>query len=346
MTSPTQTAPQQLVTVDDYLGPGERRFFGKGYKRAEQELTGIGISQDTDGNGMVRAHARVTYPSDWSRKGKTDQRPHLSSIDALLVAGELADLFLAHALRLGPGERSRARWRRVVLKAGNAPVEEELTGFAVSAAVTATDTGCAVDGMQISKIDCHVGAMRVRGEIEHPVGTRHAMPGFYDDPQVLLGPAHLRPYAHAHKAKTQLITDLNVDVDALRADAALDVATETGDPISEAVGLESYSHRGTSLIDAFVASIQLGQILLYAMDEVDRANSNTLWMRQTVLEVTDPHQVTTGTTRFTTRLEDMQLLTDKDAQVWRTGDITAGCDNLTVTCSVAHRLPNGGSPRA
>jgi hypothetical protein len=326
------------LSVDDYLGPGERRFFGKGYKRADQKIWNIHIDVEKGGNGTARARASVKYPTDWSRKGKADQAPHLSSIDVLLIAGEVTEVYLTHALHLDAAQRSRIRLRRVAIKAGRTPVEEQLSDFAVEAVISPAPLTPDDPDLRVSISDCQVGALRVRCEIEHPAGDEHEGTTLYSGPDVLLGPAALRPYGHGHKTKSQTIDDLEVDVPSNKAGALLGVRIQ-GSEQFPSIGLESYSHQGASIIDAFVATIQLGQILLYEIDAVNRAQSNTLWMRQTVLEINGPQRVIIEPSHLAVHLEENQLLTTRDGDTWRSSDVVADFQNMTIRCSVAHQLP-------
>ncbi|RFC71506.1 AvrD family protein [Streptomyces sp. AcE210] len=324
-------------TVDDYLGPGEKRFFGKGYKRAEQRLEDITVETSPDGAGVVRCRASVRYPQDWSRKGKRDQAPHLSSIDVLLIAGEVAELYLTHALGLDARGRAELRLRRVRMKAGNSPVEEELDEFDITATIRPVDAS-GPRGRAVTAVNCQVGALRALCEIEHPVGVPRSTPGRYADPDEVLGSAEHRPFGAAHKAKSQNIRELVVDSAASRARAVVSARHDVPEqPVVQ--GLESYSHRATSLIDGFVAAIQLGQILLYELDEVSRAESNTLWMRQSLIEVSDTERVITAPAPLSVHLEETQLITDRSGATWRTADIVGELRHMSFRCSATHRLP-------
>ncbi|MFD8707645.1 AvrD family protein [Kitasatospora sp. NPDC059648] len=340
MTDIAEQTRARRATVDDYLGPGEKRFFGEGYKRAEQRLTDIRVGVGPEGVGHVRARAGASYPDDWSRKGKRNQRPHLSSIDALLLAGETAEIHLAHVLGLDADRRSTARLRRVRMKAGTSPVEEELDEFPVEATVTELPYGAAGPDMRVSIADCRVGAMRVQCEIEHPAGVVRSEPGAYDGPDALLGSAVLRPYGAAHKAKYQLIEHLSVDFPNNSASATVSSRFRESEAADAPVrGLESHSHRATSILDVFVATIQLGQILLYEIDGVPRSESNTLWMRQTVLDIAEPHRPVTAPEPLSVHLEGTELLTSRDGETWRLVDIVGRLRHMSVRCSAAHRLP-------
>ncbi|MFI9269346.1 AvrD family protein [Kitasatospora sp. NPDC052896] len=337
MTGTTATSEVlHRATVDDYLGPGERRFFGGGYRRAEQRLADIRLTPGPDGGGTGSARASVGYPQDWSRKGDADRVPHLSSVDVLLIAGEMAELHLTHALGLDLRQRGELRLRRVRIQAGTNPVEKELADFQVHAAATPQTE-------RTTLVHCRVGALRVRCEVEHPPrpAVPTVAPAHHHHPDALLGPARLRPFAAAHRTKTQLVEDLRVDLAAGRATAL--VSTRSTAPAGLPVqGLESYSHGATSILDAFVAGIQLGQILLYGLDSVSRAESDTLWMRQAVLEIGDPYRPVRRA-ELAVRLAEPRLLTTRSGETWRTVDVVGELEHLGFRCSATHRLPGGAS---
>lgn len=343
----TQTMDRK--SIDDYLGGGETRFFGSGYRRAAQRLRNLRLVVGEDGSGTVMARAAVEYPRDWSMKGKAERPPHLSSIDVLLLAGETAEVYLTHVYHLDDAQRSRMRLSRVVIKAGRSPVEEALGGFGVEATVAPLGAVPGRPDLWRSVADCLVGTLRVRCEIEHPVteASERRPPGTasYTDPDELLGPATRRPFAAAHREKSQLIGPPEVDMERLRASAACTVVR----PNSPVVGLESDSYQSMSVIDVFVVAIQLGQVLLYELDQIGRESTNTLWMRQTVLEIGEPGgedgpgQVAPAMVRA--GLDQPELLVAADGETWRTAAITGSCGEIRLRCAVAHQLPSQTSPR-
>ncbi|WP_369356791.1 AvrD family protein [Streptomyces sp. cg2] len=332
------TLPAHLRSVDDYLGPGEKRFFGRGYKRAFQDVRDLHFGVQCDGSGTVRGRASVRYPDDWSRKGSTNQAPHLSSIDALLVSGEVAELFFAHARHLDVASRSLMRLVNVQMKAGSKPVTDDLPDFPVEAAVTPPIRQGAGEGTVISAMTCQVAGLRVRLEVEHPVGNLEPRPVFYPSPDALLGAGERRMFAAAHKWKSQRIENLRIDSANLTATALIGVSS-CAPPDLSVVGLESRSFRENSLIDVFVSAIQLGQILLYELDSMDRADSNTLWMRRSSISLELDEAVPGPSAPLSVRLEDLHLLTDRNDTLWRTARIAGKCRNITISCSATHQLP-------
>ncbi|MGW7516946.1 AvrD family protein [Streptomyces sp. NPDC054796] len=318
-----------LRTVDDFLGAREGRFFGEGFKRVHHALTDIAVE-----DGTITATAGLEIPGAWSRKGETTQRPHLSTIDVMLLGAQLTGLYAAHAGRLGPGTPFAVR--SCVIKAGRKPQEDGLDTFAVSgrlveSAAPAQDGTVSDDG--IVTMECRIGLLTVR--IEAAVGTgrpvRNSWPGdgTYGSAAELPGAWNDAPFGVPHRERGQFLTDVEIDTSAClaRADLALSPGGETGEP---------------TMVDLFVSALQLAQVLLYSLDGVARADSNTLWMRRTVIgpaaEGEGAGAAGGGKGRFEVALSEPTLLESAQG-TWRSADVVSAYAGLRLTCSVAHLLP-------
>lgn len=325
----------RYASIDDVLGSRETRFFGDGFRRTQHHLRDTSIFSGEAGATRLTSRAGVTYPENWSRKGQMDQRPHLSTIDVLVIAAQLSELLVAHELRLNRSQRRAAALRTVRIKAGRTPVEEELADFAATARVlrTVDDTG----GTARTGTSCTVGNLRAECEILHPAESRSRDEadafawGEPDDPQRSL-------YAGAFRRRRQFLEDIEADFGASRARARL--RTVFGEQTEGAPqGLDATLYFAASPVDCFAAALQLGQFLLYQLDGIPRAQSQTLWMRGTTLEL-DPHRDALPAAASTvTSLEHSQLLKNAQGEVWRTADIVGELHGTRVRCSVAHRIP-------
>ena len=89
----------------------------------------------------------------------------------------------------------------------------------------------------------------------------------------------------------------------------------------------------------FAAALQLGQALLYELDEVQRSETNTLWMKRTSIVVTAASPRFEGPQPLHVRLEDIRRYTKADGD-WRRADVIGLVANMKITCSVTHRLPD------
>ena len=91
----------RFVSVSELLGDADQRYFSAGYRAVRQDLRGIRLYTDDHGAIRVGASLALSYPQSWSQKaGQEDRRPHLSTLDALLVASQLTEVILLEALSL------------------------------------------------------------------------------------------------------------------------------------------------------------------------------------------------------------------------------------------------------
>ena len=318
-------------TVDDHLGPGANRFFSAGYRRVGYTFGPVVADVRSEHDARVTTHVGLTYPADWSTKlAGTDLRPHLSTIDAILLGVQLAELCVVRTFRLD-AEAHRALWiRRVRIRAGQRP-EEDLSELPLEGRLAGTGTGTVLP--VVSLVDCRVGAMRVRCEIEHAGGPAHPGHDLLPSVDTVLGPAKNRYYGTGFTRGAHRIDDL--ELDGLTATARVDLTN------AEATqGAEAAYGPAPTMVDAFATGLQLAQILLYELDGLHRRDSNTLWMRTTTLTADSPHRTFRPGLPLHTRLANTRLVEMNDG-TWRTADIHTELSGVAFTCAVTHALPHG-----
>ncbi|MCZ4605915.1 AvrD family protein [Streptomyces sp. Lzd4kr] len=339
----TPTSERTVVaSVDHHLGPAEQRFFGRGFRRVGYDIGELRLTRGADGTVRAASSVGVSYPADWSKKAAgTDLRPHFSTVDGLVVAAQLAEACLA-----GPVADLRDGWlRKVRMTAGSSP-QEDLERLPAEATLRRTDALPGEPGRAVSLVDCTIGSMRVRCEIVHALPTAavpdtrtHAGPdATYSGLDARLGPAAERYFGTGFTTRRQLVREVAVDRQALRADAVLTVVHEDGATVPTA-GLEGAHQPSVSMIDAFVTALQLAQIMLYDLDGMRRQDSNTLWMRQTTLTASRPDRPTAAIP-VAAWLDEPGLLR-MGGGTWRTLDVVAELAGLQVRSAVAHQLPEG-----
>lgn len=332
-------------TIDSCLGPGMQRFFGEGYKRSLHRVGPVSVVAHGEGTGSVHGTASVEYPVDWSRKRDSDQRPHLSTIDVYLLSAQLCELYLAVAYGATEEDRAAAWLRKVRIRAGSKPVEDDLGGFDIGARLVTYGQAPGSPDRSVAVFDAKIGALSVRVEIECPTSQPTEFQGTFTSLDEGLGPSDRRVMASAHKSTRHNITNVLVEK-ASPSTASGTVRLESSVDTSLDLGLEADSHPSVSMVDTFVVGLQLGQVLLYELDGVSRADSNTLWMRQTTLETTTPVRPVPNQIDTDFALDNVALLTAGDGAVWRRADIVGELAGVVLRCSVAHRLPDGVSGAA
>ncbi|GAA1912221.1 AvrD family protein [Streptomyces durmitorensis] len=324
-------------SLDSCLGPGSSRFFGSGYKRVTQSLKNITTDGSAEPGGFITARGTLAYPSDWSRKtGAGELRPHLSSIDALVLAANLAETHIGRAFGLGPAERRRIWLRRADVRAGSTP-HEDLADFPVEGRLVAVDGPTGERGLLASTFDCRVGRLKVRCTLVHEQVGGAGSPATYADETQALGPARARHYGVGYKQREQHAEQVRVDLDRQEIRGLQRVVATDEDALT--CGAEAAYGPSVSLVDALVGVAQLAQILLYAQDGLSRGSSDTLWMRRFVISAGTPVRPLGHSFTPTVRTESSRLLSMGDAR-WRTAELAvddfAGIDGR---CWLAHRLP-------
>ncbi|SEN15604.1 AvrD family protein [Actinacidiphila rubida] len=352
----------EVASVDDLLGPREGRFLGEGFKRVEHSLSELTVSPGAPGVGGIEATAGIDVVGLWSRKGARRQKPHLSTIDAMLFATRLTGLYAAHAFTLAPDAGFTVEC--VDLKAGSSPDEDELDMFPVSGRLVAADrTG----GAWSTTLECRIGSMTARVRARHGAGRAPARTAdLYRRAEELPGPWNDAPFGIPHRTREQLLTAVRVTADGagdLQASAHVTLAPgrapvapdgirdagrgrlgarPAGEPGSEPGGASSGAPKGAppdspaTMIDAFIAAMQLGQVLLYTLDGIERAGSNNLWMRRTRVTA-GPAPARPGD-EVTARLERAMLL-PSSAGTWRSADVVGSLHGVESRAGVAHLLP-------
>ncbi|QZZ31660.1 hypothetical protein A7X85_40465 [Streptomyces sp. ST1015] len=332
--------PVIVGAVEDHLGPAEGRYFASGFLRVRQRLTAIALTGGPEST-RAAATASVTYPADWSAKGAGGLVPHLSSIDALVLAARTAELLLTHAYGLDAGARSRMWLRRVVIRTGGRP-QEDLARLRVRGTVRPAESVAVADGLRTSAVGVTIGSMDVRCEVQHEDqgGYRPSEGALYEDADTALGAPDGQYYAELFRRRTQRVTRLAVDPEAARADAEIALTPAPGE--GAGTGLEAAYAPSASMVDAIAVVGQLAQILMYGLDGLTRGRSDTLWLRRAELATDLPLRAVDRAFPAHARVADARLV-DIDEHPWRVCDLSYGFHGITGTFSVAHRLPDRGT---
>jgi hypothetical protein len=335
-------------SIDDCLGPAGQRFFGSGYRRVTYTMRG-GVLRCSSGGVHLTAAAKVDHPHDWSVKGGVrPRRPHLTTLDAIVLATRGAELCAERAHGLDRAQRRRTRLRRIDVKAASAPVEVGLDDVVVDVRLVASappvsgrrQPGAVVPvGSLLSTVDGRVAGMRVRLVLEHDAGDRGGSyrAGWLPVPDGVLADRRPGTYGRGYTGQWQSIRHVTLDLADVTAQAQVCLGAGAEPPALPASAGRSASSRPATALDSFVVCLQLGQALLYETDEIPRAESDTLWMRHTTIVDSAPTGIPQSVLT-TARLCDPVLVRSRD-ELWRTATIDGDVAGVRTRCAVAHRLP-------
>ncbi|HKT03263.1 MAG TPA: AvrD family protein [Rugosimonospora sp.] len=327
------------VHIDTILGPAADRYFGSGYRRVLPRIVGLAWHSDPHadppgggGSAGRRANglAEVRYPADWSCKDGSAAAPHLSSIDALTLSVWLVEAFLANGYHVGADQASRAWLRRFVMKSGATP-HVDLDHVQLHIVERERHPSQSTPDGWSSHFDCDVGNIRVRCEIEHDV----------DFPIRPVDPDRRRldvPAAPHHSVGYQ--NHLH-DIADVILDTPNRLASATVRTVDAAALTPGADHPSTYLADSTIVLAQLGQALLYRLDDLDRTQSSTLWMRRVDMWRDNPYQPLDVAVPCTTSVKRSSIV-EHDGARWRVSNMAGTHGGTTVRYSVGHQLPGTG----
>ncbi|WP_157982539.1 AvrD family protein [Nocardiopsis sp. FIRDI 009] len=312
-----------LQSIDDYLGPASGRFFGAGYRRSQYSFGAPVVTDEA-----FRSTVDIRYPVDWSKKREGDDlRPHLSTVDVMVLAARCAETLLERRFGLSEAELGDARIRKTLIRAGTEP-QEDLDGVPLTARITRSVPREDGDGL-VSTFETRVGVMMARLQVEHRAGS--GAPEAGDDWSTLTGRDD-RYWGTGFRREDQLVENVNAELDELRCHADVKLLRE-----ERTAGLGSTHAPVVTLIDGFVTLLQLGQVLLYELDGLDRSNSDTLWMQQVVLRQGEPPSAEGNDGTASLTVSDHQLLTMPDGR-WRNAELRGQMGGVSMTAAFAHRI--------
>jgi hypothetical protein len=268
-----------------YLGSSDGRFFGSGYKKVSYSIT-----DESFGEGKYSGEVNIQYQDDWSLK-KKKLKPHLSSIDTMILASHACNLII------NSGSERDYRISSLIVRASTTPLECLST-----IPVSFQNQNEEPEGI---KIQGEVGNMQVIATYKKNENEQENF-SFVDN---------------NFRNNSQNIK--NIELNSIDDSLSKLYKTTNGE-----------SDQNLDFIDVFVSSLQVGQIMLYELDGIKREDSNNLWMRNFKLEKREKlHQENT----LSVTLANMTI-TQVEGNQWRSADIVANVNNLSLRCSVAHQL--------
>lgn len=92
-----------------------------------------------------------------------------------------------------------------------------------------------------------------------------------------------------------------------------------------------------ALSSCFAAGLQLGQALLYKMDNLSREISNPLWMRRLSINVSSGIPALDKPQPIYTKLRNVKKL-NMAGDEWRCATISSIMCNTHIDCNVAHKI--------
>jgi hypothetical protein len=270
---------QWLGSFDDQLGPAAHRYFGRGYRKTGYSLGQVRLRAGHEGP-LLEAIATVRYALDWSLKDGQDRRPHLSTVDAVVLSAWIAALYLS-ATGLTELQLRRAWIRELSIRAGARP-EEDMERISIRV-MRAISVRADASGGLTSTLSIEVGSLTASISIAHESVLRVAT----SSESKLVGEA-FEPavYTNFFRSTQHEMRELTY----LPAEHAIEGALEVRPTVGErcATGLQAAHWPTPTFIDCVVVGGQLAQVLIYSMAGMRRDMTTNLWMRRLTLRSDRP----------------------------------------------------------
>ncbi|MEV4615218.1 AvrD family protein [Kitasatospora sp. NPDC049258] len=327
----------RFSSIDDFLGPADRRFFGLGLKGVRHAIAPLSVGAPDGARRGVAGLAELSHPGEWSRQTSgMPFAPHIDCLDALALTVQLCEAYLLHTYGLDPAQRGRMWLRRYEFRAS---AEERLTpgGFPVRASLIETVPAPRSLGGYVSTFECRLATVRTWCTVEHELTAIRSAPAVFGSAHEALGPGAERFHDEGYRRRSQRITEVTVRLPENRVEAAVSVEPDEDAGLRPA-DLGGAYHPSLSAIDCLAVQAQLGQVLLYQMDGAAKIDGGTLRIRRVVLSAQTPYQPLAGPFRAFAETHRSRLLT-WGGGTWRTTRLVGHCQGIQASLSLAHELP-------
>lgn len=322
------------VSVSEVLGDAEQRYLGGGFRGVQQRLHRIAVQGAAGGGATVRAALSVTYPEGWSAKsGQASRLPHLSTVDALLAAVQLAEVMLLDVLHLPPAARPWVWLRRVVIRAGTSAVNDlEDIQIRGELADVRQHENPLLSSSALFTMRFTVGALRVELELVALQAQACSLTRTHHDVEEVLGGRADRYFGEGFKSDQIVIGDgLLIDEFTIRVPVSKTSHQEFVDIGSSYASIPTF-------VNCVLGQAQISQLLLYSLDDMDRSMSENLWMRQVEMVSQGPQCHPESDFDSTVRVARTRLL-PLGERPWRVTDFVGRFGPISSRYNLAHALP-------
>ncbi|WP_432463426.1 AvrD family protein [Agarivorans sp. QJM3NY_33] len=311
--------------IDDALGPAAQRYFGEGYKKTQYRCNVKYTASFAEGT------IAIDYRTDWSQKKKVSSRPpHLSTIDAFLVAGRIACELLRREFNLSEQQTSQAWIRHLSIKAGSEALEDLVAVPLSTRLIKSVTDNNSMFGV-LSHFKTVLKTMEVEIIIDHPPGI--------DSHTVNAAPLNAEEYFidEFRERHCELYNNSFND-----KSCAVSCELTLQRPGKQFSGLMGHYPHALMIVDWLTSFAQLSQLVMYRLDNVQRNQTNNLWMRS--VKITAPYPIIPQQKHTLTLRSTRNSLINKNHEQWRLATVSgsiASHPEFSLSAKLCHSLPQG-----
>ncbi len=304
------------MLIDKVLGNFEERYFGAGHKRSVYSLYKAFETDEDNYQGS----ASIELGSSWSEKNGEQIRPHLSTIDGVVLAALLAEKYLEEK---HPEIATKEMFLSMFeIKAGGNPIED-LQNITLSIKKVSVEA-------EIFNFKIDILGMKVNLKI------RKIENNYTDLEQIASSDSSDRGYIAYH------LKDIRHDIDNINFLNQNNLFCDfiRGEEMqTNYSGLSCNFSKSISALEWLVVFSQMGQLVAYNYDFIDRRESHNLWMRWVKAELKSPYFYEEPIL-MTGEIVKASLL-NRGEDKWRTFDVAGSTidNNVKFEGKMAHKLP-------
>lgn len=304
------------MVVDEILGKFETRYFGLGHKNTEYSLLD-GVEENAFSSEIVFV-AKINQSCGWSEKNGESLKPHLSTVDGLILAVLVAEGYLC---RYNPDICLDTLYlASFEIKAGVVPVEDlrripmilekriiqknkqKFTVFILGMRIT----------LQLKK--CNSTTIQNKNSKEQ---VAHYMSN------------HLKHLRHDIQ-NIEIFNGKEMMCEVTRSMQSEVIYSGIGSKVAQAM----------SLIEWLIIFSQMSQVVAYNFDDIERKYSDTFWMRSAKAEMDEPYQYNPEKVLVSGGINRTQVISMNN-ESWRTFNMAGETADSKVRFSgkLAHKVP-------
>ena len=328
---------ERYQTIDDILGDREKRFFSNGFRNVSYSLKNIKI---TSGSTEINAVGSVFYPDNWSvKKDGTQLKPHLSTLDVLLLSLYVNILHINTTYCLTKSQQAQTWVKSLKIKAGS-EAYFDMSQVKIKSKATCMENADSYLGDYTSKYINNIEGFKVEIEFDHTINKKDENDKYITDMNEVFGNLKNDYYSLLYRFTNYDISKTDFDMENKTITSLISIENSCKDFVKE--GTSSYYYPYYSMIDTFVCSAQQMQALIYYLDGIDRKCSNNLWMRKVCMKYKKPFRNIDGF-KQTVKINKTTII-NVNGHKWRMADFECGIDHpdspFSLCVSLTHQLPD------
>lgn len=321
-------------SIDSILGNSQQRYFGAGYKQVKHHISRWHI--DT-AQQRFSAMVSIDYPPAWSTKNHAKElQPHLSTIDAFVIAVRVCDAFISACYLLEGGGNQQVWLRAMTIKAGRESTLDLQHIDLQGELVRCNSSEISLNGY-ISEFSLHLGGFNIVLELDHSALCHNftAPQISLEDMQNILSAENNSIFGSQY---THIVHHIMLEEPhAEGVDAELRM--EKSPAYHPSSGLAAAYAGCINPLDLLICGAQISQVLIYKIDNLQRGMTQNLWMRSVRMYCPQPLSKA-GFLPVKINVRKTRLL-EKEGGCWRTADMrmTSPCDaDFYIESSMAHEI--------